>query len=184
MAPVIFLYVLCLVSKNYSGVSADLSTSSWQSLIGTGSFSWPLSLCSTMKSFGFISYPVINHIQQKKNFHTENVKPLPANIHSGSHSLTAKVTEDCAMTLAFCKLQSTICWRRNRTVIWLYDKCSWSCAVWESALGDSSWALGRGEGGRRGREPGAPAGPMAWHGMPTPGPQYPHLTSYCILAKI
>lgn len=57
-------------------------TTFWQSLICTGSFSWPSSLCSTMKSFGFRSYPVINHKQQKENFHTENVKPMLANIHS------------------------------------------------------------------------------------------------------
>lgn len=70
--------------KNYPGANADLSTTYWQSFIWAGTFSWPSSLCSTMKSFGFISCSVINHEQQRKNFCMENVKPMLASMYSGS----------------------------------------------------------------------------------------------------
>lgn len=74
--------------QNYPGVNADLLTTSQPSLTWTGTFSWPSSPCSTMKSFGSISYSVINHKQQRKNFHMENVKSTLASIHFGSLCIT------------------------------------------------------------------------------------------------
>lgn len=80
---------------------------------------WPWSLRSTMRSLGFLPHPVINHKQCSERFPWETVNlctPTPSPVVS---SLPAKVTECRAVTMAFLKSHSTLCWRGNRTAIGL-----------------------------------------------------------------
>lgn len=84
-----------------------------------------------MKSFGFISYSVINYKTTKEELSHEECKTYAANIHCGSlwDTLTAKVIEDLVMTSAFKNLHSTLCWCGNKTALWLSDKWSRRFAV-------------------------------------------------------
>lgn len=77
-----FLSFLCLASNTIQVLMQTFSTTYWQSFIWTGTFSWPSSLCSTMKSFGFIPCSVIKSWTTK-----EELSHGKCETYAGQHAL-------------------------------------------------------------------------------------------------